>query len=91
MFMQGGIPFETTEEQVKDIFTHYGAVSDVVLMYDRDTRRPRGFGFVTFESEASVDSLCADHYVKIGEKQVEIKRAEPKAAMDGSMRGSFRY
>ena len=71
-------------------FAEYGTVEDVILMYDRETKRPRGFGFVTFSAEEPVDALVAKRFVEINKKQVEIKAALPKSSMGehgGSRRG----
>jgi RNA recognition motif-containing protein len=44
-------PFKVKQEEVKQYFEQYGPVKDVYLPVDYYTRRPRGFGFVEFESE----------------------------------------
>jgi RNA recognition motif-containing protein len=46
----GGLADETTEHQLREAFGQFGPVADVVVMVDRDTRAPRGFGFVTMEN-----------------------------------------
>uniref|UniRef100_A0A1J3HDF9 RRM domain-containing protein n=1 Tax=Noccaea caerulescens TaxID=107243 RepID=A0A1J3HDF9_NOCCA len=60
-------------------------------MYDHHTGRSRGFGFVTFETQDSVDRLFSDGKVhELGDKQVEIKRAEPKrTGRDNSFCGKY--
>ena len=42
----GNLNFRTTEDEIRDLFGQYGQVDDVALITDRDTGRPRGFGFV---------------------------------------------
>ena len=42
----GNLPFTATEESVRNLFATHGAVDKVSLISDRDTNRPRGFGFV---------------------------------------------
>ena len=42
----GNLPFSATEEAVRTLFSQHGAVDSVALINDRDTGRPRGFGFV---------------------------------------------
>ncbi|RIB24204.1 hypothetical protein C2G38_1916500, partial [Gigaspora rosea] len=51
----GGIAPEVTEEEFKDYFSQFGHVIDATLMVDRDTGRPRGFGFITFDSSEPVE------------------------------------
>lgn len=53
----GGLSAETTKEAMEAHFSQYGEMSDVCVMVDRDSGRPRGFGFVTFVNEESVDRL----------------------------------
>lgn len=47
----GGLPFSTTEDELKDAFTQFGNVTYVKIITDRETNRSRGFGFVEFESD----------------------------------------
>ncbi len=48
----GNLSFETTENDLQDLFEQHGKVTDVALINDRDTGRSRGFGFVTMSSDA---------------------------------------
>lgn len=60
---------------------------------DKDTGRPRGFGFVTFESEAGVEA-CLSTHLEIHGKPIEVKKAQPRGNMreeeESSRRGKFR-
>jgi len=56
----GGISWETTEEKLKDYFKRFGDVVEAVIMKDRLTGRPRGFGFLVFADPAVADSLLLD-------------------------------
>jgi RNA recognition motif-containing protein len=51
----GNLSFDTTAESVRELFTAQGEVTDVHLVMDRDTGRPRGFAFVTMGSEAAAE------------------------------------
>lgn len=68
---------ETTDQEFKDYFAQFGRVVDATLMMDKDTGRPRGFGFVTFESEAGVDA-CINVPLEIHGKPIEVKKAQPR-------------
>jgi len=46
----GGLCFETDESALEEAFSKYGAISKVDVVIDRETKRSRGFGFVTFEN-----------------------------------------
>ena len=47
----GNFPWDTTEEQLQEAFAAFGEVERVKLIYDRETQRPRGFGFVTMAND----------------------------------------
>ncbi len=46
----GGLSDDTTEEDLRQVFGAHGPVADAVIVVDRETRAPRGFGFVTMEN-----------------------------------------
>lgn len=50
----GGVHPDCDDEEFKEFFEQFGPVSDATIMHDRNTGRPRGFGFVTFRSWDSV-------------------------------------
>lgn len=75
----GGLPQAISEEQFRQYFEQYGPIEDSVIMVDKDSGKSRGFGFVTYQSEESVDQVIARYYEnKIDGKWVECKRAQPK-------------
>ena len=55
----GGLPHTITEADLKKFFSDYGELEDYVVMVDRMTGKPRGFGFVTFAQVESVDKVMA--------------------------------
>lgn len=78
----GGVSQDTTEAEFKDYFAQFGRVVDATLMMDKDTGRPRGFGFVTFESEAGVDNCTQPGQIlSINGKPIEVKKAQPRNNM----------
>lgn len=74
----GGLPPTLSEEGFRQYFESYGNVTDVVVMYDQQTQRPRGFGFVSFDDEDAVDRVLHKTFHDLDGKQVEVKRALPK-------------
>ncbi len=62
---------------MREYFGSYGTVKDAIVMVDRNTGSSRGFGFVTFEREETVDRVIKDEH-EIKGKRIEIKRAEPR-------------
>lgn len=77
----GGLARDVTLDQFTKYFGKYGELTDSVIMKERDTGRPRGFGFVTYADPSVVDTVIAETHV-INDKQVEIKRTIPKGASD---------
>ncbi len=54
----GNLSFNSTEDDVRDAFSAHGTVTSVNLIMDRETGRPRGFGFVEMENaDAAIDAL----------------------------------
>ncbi|KAL5797947.1 hypothetical protein ACOSQ2_002767 [Xanthoceras sorbifolium] len=53
----GGLSWSLNEKSLKDAFSSYGEVTEVNIIYDRDSGRSRGFGFVHFSKEE--DAVCA--------------------------------
>lgn len=76
----GGVSQEATEQDFKGFFMQFGRVVDATLMMDKDTGRPRGFGFVTFDSEAAVEACLAGDLQILG-KPIEVKKAQPRGNM----------
>eukprot|EP00794_Sanderia_malayensis_P014192 gene14192-15672_t len=77
----GGLASDTSITDVREYFEKHGKVTEVLLMYDKQTRRLRGFGFVSFESEEVAKRICGEGFHKIKGKSVECKRAQPKEVM----------
>ncbi|KAF1810773.1 RNA-binding domain-containing protein [Eremomyces bilateralis CBS 781.70] len=76
----GGVSTEATEADFKNYFKQFGRVIDATLMMDKDTGRPRGFGFVTFDGDEAVDACLAQPLDILG-KPIEVKRAQPRGNM----------
>ncbi|CAN0915813.1 Heterogeneous nuclear ribonucleoprotein 1 [Linum grandiflorum] len=82
----GGLASTVTESDFKNYFEHYGNITDVVVMYDHNTQRPRGFGFITYNSEEAVDRVLHKTFHELNGKMVEVKRAVPKELSPGLSR-----
>ncbi|XP_002985671.2 heterogeneous nuclear ribonucleoprotein 1 [Selaginella moellendorffii] len=74
----GGLASTVTEEEFRGYFEQFGTISDAVVMYDHTTQRPRGFGFITFDSEDSVEAVLMKSFHELKDKMVEVKRAVPR-------------
>ncbi|KAJ3037313.1 hypothetical protein HDV00_001808 [Rhizophlyctis rosea] len=88
----GGVAADVTEDNFRDYFTRFGKVVDATLMTDRETGRPRGFGFITFENSDGVDKAMAKQSLgelEINGKTVEVKRAMPKHRIQSTSSASY--
>ncbi|XP_022136959.1 RNA-binding protein 1-like [Momordica charantia] len=74
----GGLPSDLTENEFKSYFEKFGQITDVVVMQDSVTNRPRGFGFITFDSVESVNYVLQNNFHELNGRRVEVKRAVPK-------------
>ncbi|XP_059801074.1 heterogeneous nuclear ribonucleoproteins A2/B1-like isoform X1 [Hypanus sabinus] len=71
----GGLSFNTAEENLRSHFEQWGKLTDCVVMRDPQTKKSRGFGFVTFSTAEEVDDAMAARPHKIDGRVVEPKRA----------------
>ncbi|KAI4389854.1 hypothetical protein MLD38_002030 [Melastoma candidum] len=74
----GGLPIGLTTEEFREYFGEFGVITDAVIITDRGTRRPRGFGFVTFDTAESAGAVLQNPRHRIRDKYVEVKLAIPK-------------
>nr|XP_043609925.1 heterogeneous nuclear ribonucleoprotein 1-like [Erigeron canadensis]XP_043609926.1 heterogeneous nuclear ribonucleoprotein 1-like [Erigeron canadensis] len=85
----GGLASSVTESDFKNYFDQFGIITDVVVMYDHNTQRPRGFGFITYDSEESVDKALLRTFHELNGKMVEVKRAVPKESSPSPSRSQI--
>uniref|UniRef100_A0A673M2P7 Heterogeneous nuclear ribonucleoprotein A1-like n=1 Tax=Sinocyclocheilus rhinocerous TaxID=307959 RepID=A0A673M2P7_9TELE len=71
----GGLSFETTDDSLRAHFEQWGALTDCVVMKDPNTKRSRGFGFVTYCGVDEVDAAMDARPHKVDGRLVEPKRA----------------
>jgi len=73
----GNLPFSATEDEVRELFAEHGAVDSVSLITDRETGRPRGFGFVEMSSGAD-EAIEALNGKDLGGRSLNINEARPR-------------
>jgi cold-inducible RNA-binding protein len=73
----GNLPFDVTEEAVRDLFSPYGMVEAVKLIADRDTGRLRGFGFVEM-SNGGQEAITALNDTELGGRRITVNPAKPR-------------
>ncbi len=86
----GNLSFDTTENDLQDLFAQYGTVSEAALMQDRMTGRSRGFAFVTMgsasEGEAAISAL---HGKQVQGRALTVNEARPREERGGNGGRSF--
>jgi hypothetical protein len=89
----GNLPFRATDDEVQQLFGQHGEVHSVALINDRETGRPRGFGFVEMDDEGATKAMQAlDGYEMMGRalrvNEAQERRGGPRGGGGG---GGGRY
>ena len=75
----GNLPFSASDDEVRALFAEYGTVTAVNLITDRDTGRPRGFGFVEMENAEEADkAIEALDNSDMGGRNLKVNEARPR-------------
>ena len=72
----GNLPFKATENELEDLFGQYGKVLSVKLITDRETGRPRGFGFIEMEDGSEAISALDGH--DLGGRNIRVNEAHER-------------
>jgi len=84
----GNLSFDTTESELHTLFSAHGDVDRVSLVTDRETGRPRGFGFVEMRDEnAGRSAIEALNGTQIGGRALTVNEAKPRAPRSGGVGG----
>jgi cold-inducible RNA-binding protein len=73
----GNLPFSASDHEVRELFEEYGAVESVQLITDRETGRPRGFGFVEMSDGADEAIEALDQH-SMGGRNLKVNEARPR-------------
>jgi len=74
----GNLPFSATEDSVRALFSKHGTVEKVSLITDRDTGRPRGFGFVEMSSADASRAIQALNGTDMGGRPLRVNEAQER-------------
>lgn len=79
----GNLPYDKSESDVRELFEEFGSVESVALISDRDTGRPKGFGFVEMDDEkaqAAINSLDGKDFggrnIRVNEARERTERSD---------------
>jgi RNA recognition motif-containing protein len=74
----GNLPFTATDDDVRGLFSKHGTVHSVKLVSDRDTGKPRGFGFVEMEGSAAQTAISALNGTDFGGRNLRVNEARER-------------
>jgi RNA recognition motif-containing protein len=89
----GNLPFDATEDAVRALFSTHGVVEKLSLVMDRDTGRPKGFGFVEMSNADASRAMSALNGADFQGRPLRVNEAQAKPAGGGGggNRGPRRY
>lgn len=89
----GGLPFATTDDELREFFAAHGEVSSARVITDRETGRSRGFGFVEFDDdEAGKKAMEATNGAELGGRTLKVDQAQnrdDRPRRDDNARGNW--
>jgi RNA recognition motif-containing protein len=86
----GNLPFSATEDEVRTLFAAHGTVESVSLPVDRDTGRPRGFGFVEMSQADASRAIQNLNGKDMGGRALRVNEAQDKPRGGGGGGGGYR-
>ena len=86
----GNLPFDTSEDDLHQLFSAHGQIVSAKLITDMETGRSRGFGFVEMSSEdeakAAIEKM---NKAKVGDRELTVNEARPRPEKSSGGRGGF--
>jgi cold-inducible RNA-binding protein len=80
----GNLSYDTTEAQIRELFAQAGEITEINLITDRDTGRPKGFGFVQMTSdEAAQDAIRRFNGHQLDNRALTVNEARPREERSG--------
>lgn len=80
----GNMSYDTTQEQIRTLFAEAGEVAEVNLITDRDTGRPKGFGFVEMSTdEGAIEAIKRFNGKVVGDRTLTVNEARPREERSG--------
>ncbi len=86
----GNLPFRATEQELKELLGQHGEVISVALPMDRETGRPRGFGFAEMEDAGALKAIAALDGADFQGRNLRINEARPRGAGPPPGGGGYR-
>ncbi len=87
----GNLSYDMSESELRELFEQHGEVTSASLVMDRDTGRPRGFGFVEMADDAQANAAIeALNGQNVGGRDLTVNEARPRESRGGGGGGSGR-
>jgi cold-inducible RNA-binding protein len=84
----GGLNWKTTDDGLRAAFEKFGEIAEAKVIFDRETARSRGFGFVTFvNDEAAEQAINAMNGTQLEGRAIQVNEAQDRPARGGGGRG----
>ncbi|MEF8942523.1 MAG: RNA-binding protein [Desulfohalobiaceae bacterium] len=74
----GNLPYSSSEDDLRDLFSQYGEVGDVNVVEDRETGRSRGFGFVEMDQAQAEEAMGNLDGTQFGGRTLKVNEAKPR-------------
>lgn len=84
----GNMPFSMSEEDLRTLFAQHGEVQSCNVIMDRNTGRPRGFGFIEMSDDDAKKAMAALHEHEVDGRNLNVNEAKPRENRGG---GRNRY
>ena len=84
----GNLPFSATEESVRELFAAHGTIDSLALINDRETGRPRGFGFIEMSSDDAAKAMQALNGKNFGGRDLKVNEAQARERSGGGGGGN---
>lgn len=85
----GNLSYNTSQSELEDLFGQHGSVQEVALIMDRDTGRPKGFGFVTMDDDGARKAIGELDGREIGGRNIKVNEAKPRENRGGGGGGGW--
>ena|SRR3989344_2819043 len=87
----GGLPWAITNENLKELFSQYGEITEAIVINDRETGRSKGFGFVTFANANDAQKALEMSGKEVDGKAIIVNVAKPRENSGGFRRNDNRF
>ncbi len=86
----GNLSYNVSEEDVRELFSQAGELKDVTLVVDRDTRRPKGFGFVEYTNQADAEkAIQMFNDQELDGRRLNVSMARPREERSSGGGGGY--